>query len=49
MTVNIEKYKEYFDQIVIKIIDWSSSPEFYAQFGLIMLAIIFSYTASVFL
>ncbi len=49
MTVNIEKYKEYFDQFILKIIDWSSSPEFYAQVGLIMLAIIFSYTASVFL
>ena len=42
--VDIESLKSQFDQSVSALFDWASGPQFYAQCGLILLAIILAYS-----
>ncbi len=44
--MNIETIKSSLNQVVINIVEWSTSPEFYAQCGLILLAIITAFTVT---
>lgn len=42
--MNIETLKSQFNQLITSLIEWASSPQFYAQCGLILLSIILAYS-----
>ena len=44
--MNVEEIKRYALQFLNQIIDWATSPAFYVQLGLVLLAVIFAYSLS---
>ena len=47
--MDIEQLKSFLDQIIKSTVEWSTSPDFYAQCGLILTAVILSYSVSQFI
>lgn len=44
--MNVEEIKHYTLQFVNRIIDWTTSPAFYVQLGLVLLAVVIAYSLS---
>lgn len=44
--MNVEEIKHYALQFIDRIIDWTTSPAFYVQLGLVLLAVIIAYSLS---
>ncbi|WP_242521628.1 mechanosensitive ion channel family protein [Motiliproteus sp. SC1-56] len=42
--LDFETLVAFFDQLLLKVVHWASSPQFYAQAGLVLLAIILAWT-----
>ena len=45
--MDINSVKEQAEQLVTKLIDWASSPVFYSQLGLVIVAVILAYSAAI--
>lgn len=44
--MDIENIKSFLDQVINSIVEWSTSPVFYAQFGLVLMTLVVAFTLS---
>lgn len=44
--MDIDNIKSFLDQVIKSTVEWSTSPDFYAQFGLVLMTLVIAYTLS---